>query len=85
LNRATISLLWRSEVIEKNYNRNLRKLRKDLDDWLPELKDVSRETREAVDAIASFEFWNRLYTRQGVSKSACINIINQLILACLDS
>jgi AcrR family transcriptional regulator len=84
LNRATISLIWRSEVIEKTYNRNIRKLRKDLDDWLPELEDVPRETREAVDAIASFEFWNRLYTRQGVSKNACINIINQLILGCLD-
>ena len=35
---STAAMLWRSEVLRTNYARYQRGLRKDLDDWLPELK-----------------------------------------------
>jgi AcrR family transcriptional regulator len=76
---GTRAQLWRYEVLRKNYARNQRGLRKDLDDWLPELKSLPRGEREAVDAIASFEAWNRLRETQGLSKKASIEIVVSLL------
>src|SRR5210317_1063148 len=76
---GTHAQLWRYEVLRKNYARNQRGLRRDLDDWLPELKSVPRDTRESIDAIASFEMWHRLRYHQGLSKTASINILKALL------
>lgn len=76
---GTHAQLWRYEVLRKNYARNQRGLRKDLNDWLPELQSLSRQQREAVDAIASFEMWHRLREHQGLSKKASIEIITALM------
>lgn len=78
---STSAQLWRSEVLRKNYARYQRGLRKDLNDWLPELKALSRSQREAVDAIASFEMWHRLRYHQGLSKSASIGLVVELLQA----
>ena len=72
---GTHAQLWRYEVLRKNYARNQRGLRKDLDDWLPELKSLPGDKREAVDAIASFEMWHRLREHQGQTKKAAIDIV----------
>jgi len=80
---STAAQLWRSEILRKNYAHYQRALRKDLDDWLPELKKLSTDRREVVDAIASFEMWHRLRYHQGLGKRAAIDVIsatlNQLI------
>jgi AcrR family transcriptional regulator len=76
---STAAQLWRSEVLRRNYSRYQRGLRKDLDDWLPELKKLSRTEREAVDAIASFEMWHRLRYHQGLGKRAAIDVIVGLL------
>ena len=81
---GTHAQLWRYDILRKNYARNQRGLRKDLEDWLPELKSVSGETREAVDAIASFEMWNRLRYHQGLSKKSSINILKGLLKGMID-
>lgn len=72
---STHAQIWRYEFLRKNYAGYLRALRKDLDDWLPELKDLERCDREAVDAVASFEMWHRLREYQGLSKKMSIEII----------
>lgn len=72
---STSAQLWRSETLRKNYARYQRGLRKDLDDWLPELKQLARNQREAVDALASFEMWHRLRYHQGLSKAAAIDVL----------
>ena len=76
---GTQAQLWRYEMLRKNYARNQRGLRNDLDDWLPELKSLPRDTRESIDAIASFEMWHRLRCHQGMSKKASIKIIKGLL------
>lgn len=81
---STAALLWRSEVLRNNYARYQRGLRKDLDDWLPELKKLSRRKREAVDAIASFEMWHRLRYHQGLSKASAIRLLVELISGLLE-
>ncbi|MDG2047927.1 MAG: helix-turn-helix domain containing protein [Halioglobus sp.] len=76
---GTQAQLWRYEILRKNYARNQRGLRKDLDDWLPELKSVSREVRETIEAISSFEMWHRLRSHQGLSKTSSILIVKNLL------
>ena len=78
---GSLAQLWRYKVLRKNYARNQRGLRKDLDDWLPELKSVPRDIREAIDATTSFEMWHRLRYHQGLSKKSSINIISGLVNA----
>jgi hypothetical protein len=41
---------------------------------------VSPETREAVDAITSFDFWERLTVHQKMSKEASVQLITNLVL-----
>ena len=76
---STAAQLWRSPILRKNYARYQRGLRKDLDDWLPELKLLTRTEREAVDAAASFEMWHRLRYHQGLGKRAAVNVIVGLL------
>jgi AcrR family transcriptional regulator len=78
---STTAQLWRSETLRKNYARYQRGLRKDLEDWLPELTQLKRNQREAVDALASFEMWHRLRYHQGLSKAAAIDILVDMLKA----
>jgi AcrR family transcriptional regulator len=66
---------WRSAHLRKSYDRSNRQLRRDLEDWLPELTTLSSHRREAVDAAASFETWNRLRENQHQSVEAAIDIV----------
>ena len=61
--------LWRSEVVQKNYARNQKGLRKHLEKWLHELKSQNPANREAAHAAASFENWHRLRQHQGLNLS----------------
>lgn len=72
---STAAQLWRSEVLRKNYAHYQRGLRKDLDDWLPELKELTPDQREAVDAITSFEMWHRLRYHQSLGKKTAVGVI----------
>ncbi len=76
---ATMAMRWRSEALRRNWIRNLRGLQKIIDAWLPELKALSREDREAVYAIMSFEFWYRLHREQGLGKAPTRRILKRLI------
>jgi AcrR family transcriptional regulator len=76
---CTAAQRWRYEILRKNYARYQRGLRKDLDDWLPELKNLSRNQREAVDAVASAEMWLRLREHQGLSKKNVMAIVVELL------
>lgn len=82
---GTQAQLWRYEILRKNYARNQRGLRKDLDDWLPELESVPIEIREAVDAISSFEMWHRLRHQQGLSKKGSTNILKKLLKSLVEA
>jgi len=77
---GTRAQLWRYEVLREKYARNQRGLRKDLEDWLPELKSLPRDKREAVDAIASFDMWHRLREHQGLSNKASVEIVTDLLM-----
>lgn len=76
---STAAQSWRYEVLRKNYAHYQRGLRRDLEDWLPELKSLSPAEREAVDAVASAEMWLRLRDHQGLSKKRSIAVIVDIL------
>jgi AcrR family transcriptional regulator len=76
---TTKAQLWRYPILREQYGRTQRQLRKDLDDWLPELKALDAEDRELVDAVASFEHWNRLREHQGLNKKTSVRLTIQLL------
>jgi len=79
LMQGTRCQLWRYPKLRQNYARNQRGLRKDLDSRLPELRSLLGETRESIDAITSFEMWDRLRSEQGLSKTASISLVTTLL------
>jgi len=82
---GTKAQLWRYEMLRKNYARNQRGLRKDLEAWLPELKGLQEVECESVHAIASFEMWNRLRSEQGLSEKASISVVQSMLIRLLSS
>lgn len=81
---STQAQMWRSPVLQKNYARNQRGLRKDLAGWLPEIGDLPAVRKEAVDAATSFETWNRLRSHQGLSKKASMDVVYELLRLAFD-
>lgn len=76
---TTKAQLWRYPILREQYTRAQRQLRKDLDDWLPELLSLSSDEREMVDAIASFEHWNRLREHQGLNKKTSVKLTAEIL------
>lgn len=76
---STRAQMWRSPTLQKNYARNQRGLRRDLADWLPEMAELDAVKREAVDAAASFETWNRLRNHQGLSKKTSMEVVYEML------
>ena len=67
---CTKALLWRFPKLRENYAWHQKRLRKELELWLPEVAELSTDRRDAVHAVASFEMWNRLREHQGLSQKA---------------
>ena len=82
---GTKAQLWRYEMLRHNYTRNQKGLRKDLEAWLPELRDLPKVECESVHAIASFEMWNRLRSEQGLSENVSISVIQSTLMSLLGS
>jgi len=78
-------LLWRFPKLRENYAWHQKRLRKELELWLPEVAELSRDRREAVHAVASFEMWHRLREHQGLSQKASGEIVAQLVLDLISS
>lgn len=77
--KSTKAQLWRYEVLRDNYARVNRNVRKDLAKRIPELKEESSEIREVVEALISFEMWERLREHQKLSRAKSIRIIRQSV------
>ena len=82
---GTKAQLWRYEMLRKNYARNQRGLRKDLEAWLPELTGLPEVECESIHAIASFEMWNRLRSEQSLSETASISVVKSTLISLLSS
>ncbi len=76
---------WNSKVLRESYTANQDQLRKDLNEWLPELKGLAANKRHAVDGVASFEMWHRLRDIQSLGKRASIDIIVEMLEALIST
>ena len=77
---CTKALLWRFPKLKENYAWHQKRLRKELELWLPEVADLPRDRREAVHAVASFEMWHRLREHQGLSCGASADIVTGMVM-----
>ena len=77
---CTQAQLWRSPKIRENYAWHQKRLRKELELWLPEVSAMPKDLREALHAVASFDMWHRLREHQGLSPKASTDIISSLVM-----
>ena len=68
---------WNTPVILKNYTLNRKRLQKELEDWIPEILELTEDNKQCAYALASFDFWFRLHEDQEVSQEACIDIMSR--------
>lgn len=80
---CTQSLLWRFPKLRENYAWHQKRLRKEFELWVPEATQLTREQREAVHAVASFEMWHRLREHQGLSPKVAADIVTRLLMDAL--
>ena len=76
---STKAQLWRSTAMRKNYGRSQRALFKEVERWLPEAASLPKDERNALDAVTSFEFWERLRKHQGLSAKATRSVLVAMI------
>ena len=77
---CTQAQLWRSPKLRENYAWHQKRLRKELELWLPEVSAMPKDLREALHAVASFDMWHRLREHQGLSPKASTDIISSLVM-----
>lgn len=76
---CTQALAWRFPVLQERYAYHQKRLRDELELWLPEVATALRSRREAVHAVTSFEMWHRLREHQRLSQKNCHDIIQELV------
>ena len=76
---CTQAQLWRSPKLRENYAWHQKRLRKELELWLPEVAALPKDRREALHAVASFDMWHRLREHQGLSPKASSDIVTSLV------
>ena len=76
---CTQAQLWRSPKLQENYAWHQKRLRKELELWLPEVVALPNDRREALHAVASFDMWHRLREHQGLSPKASSDIVTSLV------
>ena len=77
---CTQAQLWRSPKLRENYGWHQKRLRKELELWLPEVSAMPKDLREALHAVASFDMWHRLREHQGLSPKASADIVSSLVM-----
>lgn len=66
--RSSLAQRWRYKALHENYARYQRALRNDNFDWLPELTSVPKALQDSIEALLSFEHWDRLRDHQNLNK-----------------
>ena len=77
---CTQAQLWRSPKLRENYAWHQKRLRKELELWLPEVAALPKDRREALHAVASFSMWHRLREFQALSTKTSADIVSSLVM-----
>jgi len=76
--------LWQSETLRKLWAIKRRNLRRDLHDWLPEVKSLSPPRQAAAETATSFETWYQLRNDQGLTHKAIVAAISEVLCLLLE-
>lgn len=76
---STQAQMWQSKTMQKNWTRKRRGLRRDLEDWLPEVKTLPASRQAAAEAAMSFETWYHLRYDQRLSHKATVTTVNEML------
>ena len=72
---ATAASKWKYKFLDNQYKGANKRLKKNLHEWLPEMNNLDEEKQAMVEAIMSFEYWQRLRVHQNNSGKKTLNII----------
>ena len=73
----------RSEFLQELHEALVRRMRKDLHRWFPELKTMDAPTVHALELVTSFEAWDRLRTDQHLGKQRAADAMKRAMSAVL--
>ncbi|MGH1370406.1 MAG: TetR/AcrR family transcriptional regulator [Cellvibrionaceae bacterium] len=76
---VTKALMLQSEFLRTNYKKLQKALVPKLLESIPELDRLSRDDKEMVVGLLSFEFWNRLVNVQGLSQKRYLEKTQALV------
>lgn len=77
--------LWRSPFLQQQRRNEALRLRENLINWLPELRNAPVDTLEACDVLASFEAWSRLRVTQELSRNRVMKVTEKALLKILEN
>ena len=83
--RSANVLRWRSEFLRTEHRAMVRRLRADLNRWLPELASAPEDLVEAIDQAASFEACDRLRTEQRLGRPRAEAAMRRGVLSLVDN
>ena len=77
--KSTATRRWRSPFIKQNYAMYQARIRKDVQQTLPELAQLPQPRQEAIFATLSFEYWDRLRDHQSNSADDSIAALTDML------
>lgn len=83
--RAEALRRWESPFLQGRHALLVRRLRKELEDWLPELSSELEELASAVELNLSFEAWDRLRREQRLGAARALAIQERTVIALMAS
>ena len=79
--RAAAIQRWRSDFLSQQHERNVRRLRRDLQKWLPEVEAAPAELADALEMALSFEAWSRLRVDQKLGNRRATQALRRTVEA----
>lgn len=77
--KSTAIRRWRSTFLQQNYAKIQSRMRADIERALPEIGPLSSSRQEAIFALMSFEYWDRLRDHQSLSSDDSANLLVEVL------
>lgn len=77
--KSTAIRRWRSGFLKQNYAKIQSRMRADIERALPEIAPLSSSRQEAIFALMSFEYWDRLRDHQSLSSDDSANLLVEVL------
>ena len=81
---STQGQMWQSKTLRKNWARKRRRLRRDLENWLPEVKNLTRSRQATAEVALCFETWYQLRFDQRLNHKDTVRSINEMLCLLLE-